>query len=67
MCRIQHPVADPERVPFYAAVLIAGIFPIICIILSGTFWARSFYDAHQGLLGFALTIAITLVITGALL
>ena len=53
--------------PFYAAVLIAGIFPIICIILSGTFWARSFYDAHQGLLGFALTIAITLVITGALL
>lgn len=60
---IQHTFAVKERVPFYAAVLLAGLFPFLSILGYSLIWVRSPFDAHQGALGFVLSLAITTTLT----
>jgi ABC-type branched-subunit amino acid transport system permease subunit len=54
---------ETERVPFYAAVIAAAIFPAIVIILTGAIARRSFYDVHSGILGLVLALALTTTLT----
>lgn len=49
--------------PFYAAVLLAGLFPFFSILGYALIWMRSPFDAHQGALGFVLSLAITTTLT----
>lgn len=48
---IQHTFAVKERVPFWAAIVVAGAVPLVMIVVIGAVWRRSFWDVHNGLLG----------------
>ncbi|EJT98971.1 PAP2-domain-containing protein [Dacryopinax primogenitus] len=60
---IQHTYAQHERVPMWAAVLIAAVFPFTCFLFIGGVWLRSLYDLHAATLGLLLTLSLTTVLT----
>lgn len=47
----------------YALALIAGVFPLIVILLTAAFYTRSFYDAQVGALGLGLSLGLTVTLT----
>lgn len=60
---IQHTYAVQERVPFWAALLAAGVAPAAIIVCIGFFWRKSFWDVHNGLLGLLSALGLTTVLT----
>jgi diacylglycerol diphosphate phosphatase/phosphatidate phosphatase len=60
---LQHPYAEHERVPVYALALIAGVFPLLVILVTAALITRSFWDAHNGVLGLALSLGLTVTFT----
>ncbi|KAJ9095959.1 hypothetical protein QFC21_005321 [Naganishia friedmannii] len=60
---ILHPFAIHERIPVWALALIAGVFPLVVILLTAAFYTRSFYDAQVGALGLALSLGLTVTLT----
>ncbi|KAJ9098055.1 hypothetical protein QFC19_006490 [Naganishia cerealis] len=60
---LAHPFAEKERIPVYALALIAGVFPLVVILLTAAFYTRSFYDAQVGALGLALSLGLTVTLT----
>lgn len=47
----------------WALALIAGVFPLIVILLTAAFYTRSFYDAQVGALGLGLSLGLTATLT----
>lgn len=47
----------------WALALIGGVFPLVFILCTAAFWTRSFWDAHCGVLGLALSLGITSTFT----
>ncbi|KAJ9093586.1 hypothetical protein QFC20_007096 [Naganishia adeliensis] len=60
---LAHPYAEHERIPVWALALIAGVFPLIVILLTAAFYTRSFYDAQVGALGLGLSLGLTVTLT----
>ncbi|KZT58537.1 PAP2-domain-containing protein, partial [Calocera cornea HHB12733] len=60
---IQHTYTPHERVPFWAAVLLAALAPFLAILLIGGLWERSLYDVHAATLGLLLALSLTTVLT----
>ncbi|KAJ9121472.1 hypothetical protein QFC22_002088 [Naganishia vaughanmartiniae] len=60
---ISYPFAEHERIPVWALALIAGVFPLVVILLTAAFYTRSFYDAQVGALGLALSLGLTVTLT----
>lgn len=60
---IQHTFAVKERVPFYAAFLLAAIVPAAIMLMVGGVIRRSFYDVHSSFLGLFLSLALTTTLT----
>lgn len=56
-------MADPNHAQVYALALIAGVFPLIVILLTAAFYTRSFYDAQVGALGLGLSLGLTVTLT----
>jgi hypothetical protein len=47
----------------YALALIAGVFPLLVILVTAALITRSFWDAHNGVLGLALSLGLTVTFT----
>ncbi|OMJ27496.1 Lipid phosphate phosphatase 2 [Smittium culicis] len=62
---IKH-LVKPDTIPFYAAVLMAYIFPLVVICAFSFFKTRCYYSLHIGILSLTLTQAITLFFTTVL-
>ncbi|GAA6040651.1 hypothetical protein JCM8097_008087 [Rhodosporidiobolus ruineniae] len=60
---LQHTYATKERITFGECIVYAGVVPAVCIILVAAIWRRSFWDAHNGVLGLLLSVALTTVFT----
>ncbi|GAA5835145.1 hypothetical protein JCM11251_000174 [Rhodosporidiobolus azoricus] len=60
---LQHTYAGHERISFTMCCVYAGAIPAICIIFIASIWRRSFWDAHNGLLGLLLSLSLTTVFT----
>lgn len=59
---LAHPYANPERIPVWLLAVLCGIVPAILIILAA-FVRRSFWDAHNGILGLILGLGLTATFT----
>ncbi|TXT11683.1 uncharacterized protein COLE_02093 [Cutaneotrichosporon oleaginosum] len=59
---LAHPYAEHERIPVWSLALIAGVFPAVVIIASGSLM-RSPWDVHSGLLGLVLCLALGVTFT----
>ncbi|KAJ1942733.1 hypothetical protein GGF37_002982, partial [Kickxella alabastrina] len=59
---IQYP-HKPDSVPFYAAVLICFVAPLIIIVLWTGLLKRSFHDMNSGVLGLCITLVLNMMIT----
>ncbi|WVF67223.1 hypothetical protein IAT40_001971 [Kwoniella sp. CBS 6097] len=59
---LAHPHADPERVPVWLLAVLCGIVPAVIIIFTAAV-RRSFWDAHRGLLGLVLGLALVATFT----
>ncbi|KAJ1798881.1 hypothetical protein LPJ59_002209 [Coemansia sp. RSA 2399] len=59
---IQYP-NKPDSVPFYAAVLLCFVFPLVVIVLWTGLLRRSFHDMNSGILGLCLAIVLNMMIT----
>ncbi|CAG8779165.1 23519_t:CDS:2, partial [Dentiscutata erythropus] len=60
---IQYPFAEHERVPFWLAAIIVFVIPVIIIAAISLIKYRSLHDLHHALLGFMLSITLTLAVT----
>ncbi|GAA5902004.1 hypothetical protein JCM6882_000166 [Rhodosporidiobolus microsporus] len=60
---LQHRFAVEERITFAECCVYAGAIPAVIIILIASIWRRSFWDAHNGLLGLLLSLSLTTVFT----
>ncbi|CAG8780590.1 25341_t:CDS:2 [Gigaspora margarita] len=60
---IQNPYAEHERVPFWLAIIIDLVVPILIITASSLIIYRSLHDLHHGLLGLMLSLTLTLAVT----
>ncbi|EPQ58178.1 PAP2-domain-containing protein [Gloeophyllum trabeum ATCC 11539] len=60
---LRHPYAVHERVPPFALYMIAIVSPIVLVLAINLLTVRSFWDAHNSLLGLVLGLAITGTIT----
>ncbi|KAI9503617.1 hypothetical protein GGI25_004861 [Coemansia spiralis] len=59
---IQYP-HKPDSIPFYAAVLLCFVLPLVVIILWAGLIRRSFHDMNSGVLGLCLSIVLNMMIT----
>ncbi|WVO24596.1 uncharacterized protein IAS62_005964 [Cryptococcus decagattii] len=59
---LAHPYANPERIPVWLLAVLCGIVPALLIILAA-FVRRSFWDAHNGILGLILGLGLTATFT----
>jgi diacylglycerol diphosphate phosphatase/phosphatidate phosphatase len=58
-----HPYAEHERIPVWALALIAGIFPLIVILVWAGAGRKSWFDAQVGLgLSLGLTSTFTNIV-----
>ncbi|KAG0337335.1 hypothetical protein BG004_007682 [Podila humilis] len=57
------PYEDHERVPIWALVLIAVVFPVVTIVAVGFGVRRSPYDVHNGILGLLVSVLLTTIFT----
>ncbi|KAJ2830850.1 hypothetical protein GGI24_001816 [Coemansia furcata] len=62
---IQYP-NKPDSVPFYAAVLICFVFPLVVIVLWTGLIRRSFHDMNSGVLGLCLALVLNMMITNTI-
>jgi len=60
---IQHTYAVHERIPVWALVVIAGLVPLVIILFVALIVRRSFWDAHNGVLGLLLAWSFTWITT----
>ena len=60
---IMYPYLDSERIPIWALVLIAIIFPVVVIVVIGLGVRRSPYDVHNGILGLLVSVLLTTMFT----
>ncbi|KZO99688.1 acid phosphatase/Vanadium-dependent haloperoxidase [Calocera viscosa TUFC12733] len=60
---IQHSYTQHDRVPMYATVLLAAVFPLLSFLLISLIYSRSLYDLHSATLGLLLTLSLTTVLT----
>lgn len=58
-----HPYAEHERIPVWALALIAGIFPLIVILVWAGAGRKSWFDAQVGALGLGLSLGLTSTFT----
>ncbi|KAJ2513204.1 hypothetical protein H4217_006468 [Coemansia sp. RSA 1939] len=61
---IQYP-HKPDSVPFYAAVLLCFVFPLVVIVIWTGFVRRSFHDMNSGVLGLCLSLVLNMMITNS--
>ncbi|KAJ1772081.1 hypothetical protein LPJ74_001817 [Coemansia sp. RSA 1843] len=61
---IQYP-HKPDSVPFYAAVLLCFVFPLVTIVLWTGLVRRSFHDMNSGILGLCLALVLNMMITNS--
>ncbi|KAJ2314997.1 hypothetical protein H4S02_001040 [Coemansia sp. RSA 2611] len=59
---IQYPY-KPDSVPFYAAVLLCLVFPLVVIALWAGAVRRSFHDLNSGILGLCMALVLNMMIT----
>ncbi|KAJ2826322.1 hypothetical protein IWW50_002419 [Coemansia erecta] len=52
----------PDSVPFYAAVLLCAVFPLV-VIVAWTGARRTFHDMNSGILGLAIALILNMMIT----
>ncbi|TIB88830.1 acid phosphatase/Vanadium-dependent haloperoxidase [Wallemia mellicola] len=60
---IRHTYATEERVPMTLLGIIIGLIPLVCLVVLSTQWYRSYTDLHHSILGFLLTISLTISTT----
>lgn len=60
---IMYPYLDSERIPIWALVLIAIVFPVVVIVVIGLGVRRSPYDVHNGILGLLVSVLLTTMFT----
>ncbi|KAI1310510.1 hypothetical protein EDD11_003748 [Mortierella claussenii] len=60
---IMFPLESKERIPVWALVLIAVVFPIVMIFVVGLGVRRCPYDLHNGILGLLVAILLTTMFT----
>ncbi|KAF9373019.1 hypothetical protein CPC16_002077 [Podila verticillata] len=60
---IMYPHLDSERIPIWALVLIAIVFPVLVIVVIGLGVRRSPYDVHNGILGLLVSVLLTTMFT----
>ncbi|KAJ2079839.1 hypothetical protein H4R24_003496 [Coemansia sp. RSA 988] len=59
---IQYP-HKPDSVPFYAAVLMCFVFPLVVIVAWTGLVRRSFHDMNAGILGLCMALVLNMMIT----
>ncbi|KAL1410923.1 hypothetical protein Q8F55_001866 [Vanrija albida] len=59
---LAHPYARKERVPVWMLAVVCGLVPGIIILLVAAV-RRSFWDAHNGILGFILSLGLVVTFT----
>ena len=60
---LRHPYAEHERIPVWSLALIAGIFPLLVILIWAGAGRKSWFDAQVGALGLGLTLGLTSTFT----
>ncbi|KAJ2714194.1 hypothetical protein H4R19_001857 [Coemansia spiralis] len=53
----------PDSVPFYAAVLLAFVFPLAIILFWTGVLRRSFHDMNAGVLGLCMALVLNMMVT----
>ncbi|KAJ1722815.1 hypothetical protein LPJ53_002784 [Coemansia erecta] len=61
---IQYP-HKPDSVPFYAAVLLCCVAPLVVILAWTAFVRRSFHDMNAGVLGLGISLVLNMMITNS--
>ncbi|ORX69657.1 acid phosphatase/Vanadium-dependent haloperoxidase, partial [Linderina pennispora] len=59
---IQYPM-KPDSVPFYAAVVLSFVVPLVVILVWTGLLRRSFHDMNSGVLGLCLALVLNMMIT----
>ncbi|KAJ1726054.1 hypothetical protein LPJ61_005452 [Coemansia biformis] len=59
---IQYP-NKPDSVPFYAAVVLAFVLPLVVIVLWTGLLRRSFHDMNVGILGLCMALVLNMMVT----
>ncbi|KAI8326386.1 acid phosphatase/Vanadium-dependent haloperoxidase [Martensiomyces pterosporus] len=62
---IQYP-NKPDSVPFYAAVILCFVFPLVVIFLWTGLLRRSFHDMNSGVLGLCVSLVLNMMITNTI-
>ncbi|KAJ1966104.1 hypothetical protein GGI12_000308 [Dipsacomyces acuminosporus] len=62
---IQYP-HKPDSVPFYAAVILCFVFPLVAILLWTGLIRRSFHDMNSGVLGLCVSLVMNMMITNTI-
>jgi hypothetical protein len=60
---LHHPYAEDERIHVWHLALIAGVFPLVVILVWTGAVRRSWFDAQVGVLGLGLTLGLTVTFT----
>jgi diacylglycerol diphosphate phosphatase/phosphatidate phosphatase len=60
---LHHPFAEDERIHVWHLALIAGVFPLVVILVWTGAVRRSWFDAQVGVLGLGLTLGLTVTFT----
>jgi len=61
--RLAHEYTLHERVPVWLLAVTCGLVPGLVIVLTGLVYRRSFWDAHAGVLGFILSLGLSVTLT----
>ncbi|KAJ2225495.1 hypothetical protein H4R99_005655 [Coemansia sp. RSA 1722] len=59
---IQYP-HKPDSVPFYAAVILSFVAPLVIIVAWTGLFRRSFHDMNAGILGLCISLVLNMMIT----